>query len=157
MSKEIQLTRGQKTIVDDEDYEYLMQWKWHCNDGGYAVRRTPKGPVQAVRMHRQLLNAPDGLEVDHINGNRLDNRRCNLRLVTRSQNQINRARPIDSKSKYKGVSYDWIRRIPAWKALIRVDGKVVRIGLFKTEREAALAYNEAAKKYHGEFARLNDV
>ncbi len=110
-----------------------------------------------VYLHRLLLKPPDGYFVDHINMDRLDNRRCNLRVATKAQNSYNRPARTDNTSGYKGV---WLRcdaKTKAWIAEIRVNGKKVHIGTYSTKEAAALAYNDAAKKYHGVFARLNDV
>ncbi len=105
-------------------------------------------------MHNLIINTPDGMEADHINGNTLDNRRSNLRICTRGQNQRNRRGNLNGTSKYKGVSFKnenkkWVAQIGFKKNMF--------IGYYKTEIEAALAYNEAAKKYHGKFARLNKI
>jgi len=107
-------------------------------------------------MHREIMDAPAGMEVDHINGNGLDNRKCNLRLATSSQNKRNqRKQRRKTSSKYKGVY--WHKRDKVWVVRIQAEGKEKYIGSYKTEQEAALAYNEAALKYHGEYAKLNEV
>jgi len=155
--KEIELTRGYKAIVDDEDYEYLNQYKWHARVATkkvYAVRRMPKIRTLKMIMHREIIQAPDGLFVDHINGNGLDNRKSNLRLCTRSQNNANSEKIAGTSSKYKGVS--WINHHGKWFASIRVHGKAYNLGGYSNEMLAALAYNEAALKYFGEFAKIND-
>jgi hypothetical protein len=105
-------------------------------------------------MHRLIIKAPDGLVVDHINYNGLDNRKANLRLATLKQNSRHVIRTMNpGSSKYKGVS--WYTRDKVWAVKIMVDGKTIRIGYFRNEIEAAKAYDKAAKKYHGEFAALN--
>ena len=105
-------------------------------------------------MHRDILKPPDHLCVDHINHNGIDNRRANLRLATHRQNSYNRIHfTKNPSSKYKGVSFR--KRTKKWDAKIRYDGKNKHIGSFKDEIEAAKAYDEAAKKYQGEFAALN--
>lgn len=155
--KEIKLTQGQVALVDDEDYEYLNQWKWCANRsiGGYYAVRTDKQKADQKReticMHRLILNAPKGLQVDHINHNTLDNTKQNLRICTNSQNQMNRS-PC-GKSKYLGVTY--YRNNTCLRASIKANNKSIHLGYFKTEEEAAHAYDEAAKKYFGEFANLN--
>ncbi len=150
MTKAIVLTKGQVTYVDDEDYEMLNQKTWCVNDG-YAVNR------ELGRMHRFLLGAPKGVMVDHRNGDKLDNRRENLRLCTNSQNQANR-QVFRGASPFKGVC--WQQRpngTGAWKAQLIVESKVVYLGVFKTDLEAASAYNDAALQHFGEFAHLNDL
>lgn len=143
--KQIPLTQGKFALVDAEDYEWLMGYKWMFNSGGYAIRYTP--------MHRAIIDAPTHLVVDHINGNRLDNRKCNLRICTRAENHRNTKGHHNRSAKYKGV----VRWRNKFKARIRINYKLIYLGLFSTQKEAALAYNEAAKKYFGRFARLNEV
>lgn len=157
--KKIKLTQGKYAIVDDRDYEELNKFSWHYA-GGYARRnkRLSNGKRRIVFMHRELMNTPSGYETDHINGNRLDNRRSNLRVVTKSQNQRN-AIARKGTSKYKGVSFHKTKRHKTgyWIARIQVDGKVNRLGYFKSEVDAAKAYNEAAIKHYGIYAKLNEV
>lgn len=147
------------TIVSPEDYYWLSKSHW--------VPRKHQGLITAVRfindpdketkissMHRVIMNPPKGFLVDHRNLNSLDNTRPNLRNATRSQNQFNRNK-IKSKtsSRFMGVCFD--KRRKKWCAYITVEGKRIWLGYFDSEIEAAKAYDEAAKKYHGEFARLN--
>lgn len=154
----INLTKGKYSIVDSRDYEFLNQWKWHYHEG-YACRTKHIGIYNGKRkrikifMHRLLIDIPEGMEVDHKNGNRADNRRWNLRICTRSQNNHNQKK-TRGVSKYKGVTWDKNRKL--WSALIR-NGKVINLGRFELEIEAALAYNKAANKFFGKFARLNKV
>lgn len=159
MSKLILLTKGKCAVVDDEDYENLSSFRWHYAGAGYAARRRLKaegGYDKILYMHRVILGQPDGLDVDHINGNKLDNRRENLRAVTHQQNMLNwNGRSGSSTSKYRGVSWDKCRNL--WKAQIQVKGVNAFIGRFTTEDEAALAYNEQAIKHFGAFARPNKV
>lgn len=107
MSKEIPLSQGRLALVDDADYAELSQHKWFVDHYGYAVRNFPRSlcKTRDIRMHRVILNAPDGMTVDHINGNRLDNRRCNLRLATDAQNKCNVGRRATNTScrKSKGT------------------------------------------------------
>ena len=112
--KKITLTQGKETIVDDDDYEILMEHKWYAHkssrkkDKFYAERMAPvdsNGKQKIIHIHRVIINAPKGMQVDHINGNPLDNRRENLRICTNQQNGMNRGKPKDNTSGYKGVTY----------------------------------------------------
>ncbi len=153
MVKEIKLTKGKTTLVDDDDFEYLSQWQWYVNSG-YAARQmyVGAGKQHQILMHRVIANTPEGMFTDHINGNKLDNRKCNLRVVTRSQNCRNQGPRIQKiSSQHKGVY--WHKRDRRWRATITTDERRIWLGDFKTELEAANAYKEAARKYHGEFAR----
>jgi hypothetical protein len=153
-TKQIPLNKGAVTIVDEADYERLMKYKWRISEKGYAMRtQTDKGKASGVTMHRMLLDPPKGFMADHINGDRLDNRRCNLRVVNALQNAQNRKKNQNSRSMYKGVS--WKVSNGKWQARIRVEKQQYHIGLYDTELEAAYAYNEAAKLQHGDYSRLN--
>ena len=151
--KEIQLTQGKVTQVDDADFTWLSQWKWHY-DQGYAVRTTPKlfGKQKIVYMHREIMQSPTGTVTDHVRvGDTLNNQRYNLRVCSSTENSRNRKMPINNTSGYKGVTQCGKK----WKAKIVVDRKSIYLGLFSTKLEAAQVYDEAAKKYHGGFAGLN--
>lgn len=160
MSKRIPLTQGKFAIVDDDDYEWLMHYTWSFNvvrnrrTVGYArttVKRADRH--KTVMMHRLILEAPPGKQVDHINGNGLDNRRANLRLATASQQQQNRALGKNNTSGYKGVG--WWPRQRRWHASIQYHGEIIHLGYFKSKEAAARAYDRAARKYFGEFAYTN--
>lgn len=158
--KSIPLTQGKVTLVDDEDYEYLNQWKWHTekSDGGntyYAVRNIQLGFKKrtTTKMHRVIMNTPTDMQVDHIDMNGLNNQRSNLRNVTQSQNQRNREVQRNNQTGYKGVGRTKNKR--RFRARIKIGRQSIVLGYFLDAKEAALAYDEAAKKYHGEFARLN--
>jgi hypothetical protein len=141
----LRLTNGEVVKVDAEDLPRLVGHTWGVNRaGGYA--QTGIGKV-IVRMHRLIMDAPQGVQVDHINGNKLDNTKANLRLCTRSQNGANK--PVQDRHgrPYKGV-YAWGKR---WKAVVA--GK--HVGLFRTPEEAAMAYDRAALERWGEFAATN--
>jgi hypothetical protein len=156
----IPLNKGLVAEVSDEDFDRLSAHKWYlagCAPRMYAQTDVPVGEGRRarVRMHRMILGAPDGMDVDHINGDPLDNRRENLRLASRSQNIANAKGHADAASRFKGVS--WHRRNCAWEARICVRGVKRRIGTFKDEIEAARAYDRAAQAAFGEFARVNGV
>lgn len=159
--KEIPLTQGKVALVDDADFERLNQFKWFAAFGGgiefYAKRMTIiEGKRKVLRMHRVILGLMDNpICCDHIDGNGLNNQRNNLRLCTRQENNRNVSSRRDSISKYKGVSS--YKKSKKWRSFISVDGKYIHLGYFHSEKDAALAHNEAALKYHGEFARLNTI
>ncbi len=147
-------------MVDDEDYDYLNKWKWGAFYGRnttYAMRspRLPDGTHTSICLHRFIMNPEKGIHVDHINGNGLDNRRDNLRLCTIVQNQQNQQNCRGGSSKYKGVC--WHKHTKKWQARIGVRQVKVHLGVFNDETDAAIAYNEAAKHYFGEFANLNII
>lgn len=158
--KEIMLNKGYVVQVDDADFDWLNQWKWWAKKGRHTLYATRKEWIGADRvnisMHRQILGLTSPKDFsDHIDGNGLNNQRANLRKCTCAQNNMNAGRKAIGSSVYKGVSISNNRK--GWVARIGVSGKIKRIGKFDTEELAAAAYNEAAKKYHGEFARLNDL
>ena len=146
-------------IVDNDDYEKLSKHKWYCRlPSGYAIR-CEQDPVAKKTiwffMHRDVLSPEKGHEIDHINGNKIDNRKSNLRQVTRSQNNQNSKPRTNGSSKYKGVSFHKASQL--WIAEITRDGNKRRLGYFETERQAAIAYNNAAADLFGEYARLNEI
>lgn len=160
--KEIKLTQGKVALVDDEDFEYLNQFKWYaskCRKTFYAQRcvKVAVNKWVIIKMHRVLLNTPSHLMVDHIDHNGLNNQKANIRNCTQLQNAKNITSRGRSKylgvyytsSTIKGVRYEYIT------ASIRVNRKLISLGNHKTEIEAAKAYDQAAKKYFGEFANLN--
>ena len=156
--KQIPLTQGKFAIVDDADCQWLNQFKWCAYKGNstyYAIRGD--GKRNTIRMHREILNSPKGLCTDHRNGNGLDNRRKNLRVCTNAENLQNQTKRARCTSKYKGVTtYSVVKhRKRPWLAQITFNNKHINIGYFASEESAARAYDIAAKKYHGEFARLN--
>lgn len=155
--KSLVLPCGSVTIVDAEDFEMCKEVPWYKSEQGYVRGRlTNEEGVRerAVMMHRLLLNAPKGSYVDHVNGDRLDNRKENLRLCTKQENSWNR-KPTKGSSKYKGIWF--VKSRKKWRSCIRVNGKAMHLGYYETEEEAALAYNKAADKYFGEFAWLNNI
>lgn len=158
MAREVPLTKGYVAIVDDADYNEITRWKWSYS-GGYAVRKvqTERG-TKSLGMHQQLMGTPAGMVTDHINGDKLDNRRSNLRVCTYGQNTANRPADRDNKhSPYKGVTLRKGRKANPWSAWITSGGRRQYLGVFPTAKQAARAYNAAAIEIHGEFAWLNDV
>lgn len=150
-TKEIPLTKGYVALVDYNNYDFLNQWKWTF-EKRYAVRKVNK---KAVYMHRLVVEANDGFEVDHINGDPLDNRKTNLRLCTHAQNCKNTKIQTNNTSGYKGVSFNKDKK--KWKAYINIDRVQKFLGYHADIANAACAYNKAAKEYFGEFARINNL
>jgi HNH endonuclease/AP2 domain len=162
--KRILLSQGRHAIVDDKDYSYLVQWKWSFGrstnpDLGYAMRSDySSGKSKTVLMHRIVLERTLGRDLTreaiHRNGNRLDNRRANLREGTPSQRMHHgRRKKPNCTSRYIGVSFHRPRK--KWMAGISVRSRQINLGYFTDEARAAAAYNEAAVKYYGEFANQN--
>ena len=160
--KKIQLTRGKSTLVDDSDFVWLNQWKWMAHNrngkfyaarGGYEKLGFYKYRIYTISMHRIIMDAIKGQEVDHINGDSLDNRRINLRLANRFENNQNSSLRKDNTSGYKGVAF--YKAGNKWIAYIGTGKKLRHIGYFTTAKEAARAYNQKAKELFGEFAKEN--
>jgi|SRR6185369_3300233 len=145
------LTQNKFSLVDDEDFDWINEWKWSF-DGRYAVR-TEKG--KRVYLHRLLMKNPVGMDIDHINGDKLDNRKENLRIANSQQNSANMIK--HGKYKYKGIYLSDGKRNKKWAAQIIIKRKNIHLGRFFTQKEAGRAYNIAAKKYFGDFARLNKI
>ena len=159
--RRIRLTQGKFAIVDAADYEELAKYKWFaigCERGFYAARmvKAKAGRVKqrTVRMHRQIIDVPPGKFIDHINHNGLDNRRANLRVVTRRQNSWNKRKQRGNcTSKYKGVM--WLKKAGKWQARIGCKGRAIVIGYFDDEKAAARAYDARAAELFGEYAAPN--
>ena len=145
------------TWVDDADFEWLNQWKWHPKKDAstfYAHRNVMvNGKQTKVQMHREITRATAGELVDHKFGNGLNNQRYNLRVCSQSQNQANRGVPVDNQSGYKGVH--WNINSKKWLARIKLNGTIIHLGSFFCVIKAAKAYDRAALKHFGEFARIN--
>jgi hypothetical protein len=159
--KEIPLTQGQIALIDDEDYELVSKHKWHAQWDNHARKFYAatsiftNGKWVSTSMHRLILNAHTGDIIDHKNNDGLDNTRKNIRKCTHAQNLMNQRISRANTSGYKGVS--WNKHQKKWKAYIDYNTTRKFIGYFNTAIDAAIAYNNAALKYHGEFARLNHI
>lgn len=142
--------------MDDEDYEWLNEYKWHIDAYGYAgaaIKINNKW-VKKI-MHRLLINTPNGMEIDHIDNNGLNNQKSNLRIVTHHQNIMNKSKRKNGSSIFRGVG--WCKAANKWQARISLNKKEHYIGIFKNEKDAAKAYNERAIELFGEYANLNEV
>lgn len=149
---EVPLKQGAVTLIDEADLPLISGARWHAYHNGNGLTTYAKSYSMGL-MHRAILQPPSHLEVDHINGNGLDNRRSNLRLATKAQNQANRRPSRTNTSGFKGVSPH--AQVRKWKAEIRVAGVRHYLGLFNSPEEAAQAYDCAAFQHFGEYARLN--
>lgn len=150
--KEVRVGRKNKSMVDDVDFSLASKTNWFITHSGYAFNN--RG-VKRLLLHRVIMGARKGQFIDHINGDRLDNRRSNLRFATASQNQHNRSRERRNKSGFKGVSRHKRLKKNPWIVFIAANGKHRYGGCFPTPEQAAVAYDRLAKELHGEFARLN--
>lgn len=143
----VPLFGGRSTVIDLEDYQIVETRLWSANVYGYA--QTTRGEL----LHISIMGRRDGLVVDHINRDRLDNRRSNLRLCTRAENVVNAAKPKTNTSGFKGVTWDSIRG--KWKAQVYYRGKNVFLGRFDSATDAAIAYDKWASELHGSFLATN--
>lgn len=159
--KQIVLTQGQVTLVDDADYEYLNQFKWHVHKqrsgNFYAARKPPLKNKERTRiyMHREILGLEheDKRQSDHKNHNTLDNQRVNIRICTNQQNQRNQKLHSNTSSQFKGVS--WHKQAKKWVAHITINGEIKHLGYWNMEEVAALRYDMVAIREFGEYAHLN--
>jgi hypothetical protein len=141
------------TLIDSANHQRLSQWTWRRSQDGYAVRsETIDGKRRTIRLHNEINQPQDGFITDHINGNKLDNRRCNLRTANVSQNNSNSA-DRNRRSRFRGVY--WHNRANKWYAQISENGRNKHLGLFETEEAAAMARDAAAAAFQGQFARMN--
>lgn len=158
MTIEIPLTRGKVAIIDEDDFEIVSQHKWHAGTDGwnwYAQTNIPRegGGQRTIKMHRLLLGLTDPkIQVDHRDGDGLNNRRENIRACTASENQWNTGAQINNSSGFKGVNWD--KQCRKWKAAIWVNGKRKHLGLHDTPEAAYAAYCADALELHGEFHNL---
>lgn len=159
--KEIRLANSKGVaLVDDADFALLSQYRWYIKHDsrtnyafGYVRGRRRDGKL--VKMHRVITDAPDGMDVDHVNGDGLDNRRNNLRICTRSQNIGHSHKTAGCSSDFKGVSWD--KGAGRWRAQGKIAYKCIYLGYYDSEEDAARAYNDFAREHFGEFALLNEV
>lgn len=156
--KIIPLSQGKVALVDDADYPTLSKFKWYAHKGTstfYAWRNVTdsSGAQTKLVMHCEII--PDEPRIDHRDGNGLNNQRENLRPASTRQNGQNRRKLAPASSKFKGVHRRLISGV--WQARIKTSDRRLHLGYFKTEVDAARAYNDAAKKHFGEFANLNDI
>ncbi len=157
--KQIPLTQGQFALVDDEDYDELSKFKWHLHKGksvSYAATnaKDDSGKWKMLLIHRVILKLTNpNVKCDHKDGNGLNNQRSNIRVCTRGENARNSRLPKNNKSGYKGVSFN--RRLNKFMSTIGYNSKKIHIGYFDNQKDAALAYDIAARHFHNEFSRLN--
>lgn len=152
--KFIPLTQGKFAKVDDDMFKYLNQWKWYFSNTGYAQRESSrKQGRRSILMHRVINNTPKGMETDHINMNRLDDQKENLRSCSHQENQQHKKIYKNNKSGYRGVTFR--KDKSKWEAYIGAGGRRNHIGYFENAEEAARAFDEAARTYRGCFATTN--
>jgi hypothetical protein len=149
----VPLPRGLEAIIDAEDAEKVNRHNWFDNGSGYAQTkvRSGNGKRRNISLHRLIMNPPNDMQIDHIHGETLDNRKSQLRLATSSQNSHNKGVQANNKSGFKGVTWEKARR--KWRAKIKLHNKRIDLGYFDTAEAAHAAYCEAAHRLHGEFAR----
>jgi hypothetical protein len=144
------------TIIDSEDYNKVRNYCWYLDSHGYARSRDfYKGTKRLVALHRVILDVPDYLYVDHVDGNTLNNTKGNIRVYSMAENNRNMCKKEGTKSKYKGVA--WRKDRNKWKSLIKYNAKNYYLGLFDKEEDAARAYDKKALELHGEFAKTNKM
>jgi hypothetical protein len=151
--KQIRLKEAVYALVDDDDFDRVNQYRWYVGYKGYVL-----GLIGGkwIRLHRFIMQPSEGMVVDHINHDKFDNRRSNLRVCTTTQNSQNARKSTSRRtSRFKGVSR-WEKR-RKFRAMIQVDGKAITLGFFEKEEDAARAYNEAAAAHYGDFAHLNQL
>jgi hypothetical protein len=155
--KKIKLTKSKFALVDNSDFEELNKYKWYCFKYGntyYAMRSSNriKGKQTVIKMHRFLMNPLKGQQIDHVDGNGLNNQRKNLRICNHSENQRNKKIYKSNISGFKGVS--WNKNANKWQSFIRVDSKRIHLGYFKSKLSAFETYCKASVEFHGKFSRF---
>lgn len=148
------LGEGKYATVDSSSYHLVKKYKWYLHNAGYAFAKIKQ---KTVLMHRLIMLAKENECIDHANGDRLDNRKSNLRACSHSENLFNKGPLKRNKSGYKGVVFEKRSKKNPWVAYVRANGKNINLGCYPTKEEAALSYNKAALKYHGKFAFLNKL
>lgn len=142
--KKIKLTKGKYALVDDSDFKKINEIKWHLSSRGYACNK--RRNQKTLFMHRLINNTPDGMQTDHINKNKLDNRRSNLRTVSNQKNHWNMPIQKSNTSGFTGISWDKSRK--KWVAVIWVNDKPIHLGRFSDKINAIIVRKEAKEKYH---------
>jgi hypothetical protein len=156
--KQINLNSGTIVLIDEADYESIKDYRWKLSSHGYITHQEWKGQRKKPKtfyLHRLIMNPNEGQLVDHINGDKLDNRRENLRLCDKGGNQRNRGKQANNTSGYKGVYLSKKGKLKPWYVKIAFEGKDYSGGYHASKEEAARAYDQLARELHGEFARLN--
>jgi hypothetical protein len=157
MTMVLPVSKGNQALVDDDDWIRLSRFSWNIHPGGYASRVLYQDKrAHTILLHREVMNAPPGTQVDHIDGNKLDCRKSNLRFCNYNQNGANCKKPSHGvTSRFKGVY--WNKNANKYQANIMVNKKTIYLGIYDCEIAAAQAYNKAASSHFGEFARLNKI
>ena len=152
--KEIKLKNGETTIVDDDDFDYLSKHKWYLSKHGYAIGCEKRNNIKSfAKIHRIIMGINDpSIKIDHVNGNKLDNRKNNLRIASNSQNVHNSAKRKNTSNSFKGVNY--VHRIKLWQSRCRMNNCDYFLGHFSSEIAAAYAYNKKAIEL-SEYSRIN--
>ncbi len=153
--KKIKLTQGKYALIDDKDYKNISQYTWWSMKGAYTFYARTEVKRKCLLMHRIIMNAKKGQIVDHRDGDGLDNRRKNLRIVTCQQNLWNWRNKHKGASKYKGVH--WVKNCKKWRAQITHNSKVIYLGMSTNEKDMARAYDKAVEKYRGKMGVPNNV
>jgi hypothetical protein len=149
--KMIKLTKGAVAIVDDDVFEWASKFRWYyCKQYAMRTVKTKKGK-HTVLLHREIMKTPEGMDTDHINGNKIDCRRENLRVCTHQENSRNQKIRKNNTSGFKGVYFN--KKAKKYQSYIHINYKAIYLGLFSTALEASKAYELAAINHFGEFRR----